>query len=132
MEYFSTYLFMLECMPSIIVGQFMPPIMAFCTCHKINSQVPREMYLLHSPPPYYSFNSNIILEWDPCMKVTKWMRLILIKVELRCFCTQTDLEIDLTLNSECHEISLKASWIRENIIRDIRIIQIDSVVTGII
>ena len=37
----------------------------------------------------------------------------------------------LTLNSECHEISLKASGIRENIIMNIRIIQIDSVVTEI-
>ena len=55
--------------------------------------------MLHSPL-YYSFNSNIILEWNPCMKVIKWMRLILIKVELRCFCTQIDLEIDLTFDIE--------------------------------
>ena len=99
-HYLIKHIFLcLECMPSIIVGQFMLPIMAFCECHKINSQVPREMYLLHSPP-YYSFNINIILEWDPCMKVTKWMRLILIKVELRCFCTQIDLEIDMTFDLE--------------------------------
>ena len=41
------------------------------------------------------------------------------------------LTLTSTFNSECHEIRLKASGIRDNIIRDIKIIQINLVVTDI-
>ena len=79
------------------------------------------------------------------MKMTKWMRSTKAKaIETVPKCSsdakarpkcyqfyQTNSYIPLTLNSECHEISLKASGICENIIMDIRYIQIDSVVTEI-